>query len=157
MVLAWLPALGWAGLIWILGTDDFSAIRTSSVLGPLVAWLLPDVDPATRFRIVMGLRKLAHPTVYGVLAGLSWHGAGPTVGAGRVAARAALALVPVALLASADEWRQTGSRVRTGAASDVLLDMAGALAVVAAATAWTRWRGSDRRVRPAEAPPSTPV
>jgi VanZ family protein len=155
IVLAWLPAVLWAALIWVLGTDTFSAPQTSRILGPLLAWLLPDLDPRERLQIAAVLRKLAHPSVYGVLAALAWYGASRTVAQAGLVARAALALAPVLALAVADEWRQSGSAARTGAAFDVLLDTAGGLAVVAIAAAWVRAR-ADRLPRIASRRASRP-
>lgn len=158
IVLPWLPAVLWAALIWVLGTDMFSAPQTSRILGPLLAWLLPDLDPRERLQIAAVLRKLAHPSVYGVLAALAWYGASRTVAPARWVARATLALAPVLALAVADEWRQSGSAARTGAGFDVLLDMAGGLAVVLVATAWVRAR-PDRApgIGPSRAPRQPPV
>jgi VanZ family protein len=139
--LAWLPALCWAATIWMLGGDDWSASETSRYLGPLIDWLLPDIDRETRARLMAGVRKLAHPGVYGVLAALSFGAASWALRSGQTAGRVALSLAPVALLAIGDEWRQSTSAARTGAALDVALDLAGGLAVVALALAAERMLG----------------
>lgn len=133
IVLVWLPALLWGGLIWLLGGDAWSARETSGLLLPFLEWLLPDADFVTRVRVMSVIRKLAHPGVYGVLAALAFPAASWTLRAVGAPLRLALCLAPVAALAVADEWRQSASAVRTGAPFDVLLDMAGGLAVVALA------------------------
>jgi VanZ family protein len=121
----WTPALAWAGLIWALGGDDFSAPETSRILDPLLTWLFPDLSDATRTSWVALIRKSAHPIEYAVLALLSLHGVRRSTGA--TALRSfGLALLPALALASADEFRQSLSSVRTGATLDVALDLAGA-------------------------------
>jgi hypothetical protein len=151
ILLAWLPAALWAIVIWQLGTDAWSASETSRFLLPVIDWLLPDLEPAMRFRLLATLRKLAHPSVYGVLAALSLYGATRTFGPERIGRRLLLALAPVVVLATADEWRQSGSAVRTGAGLDVGLDVAGGALVVSAALLFSRWRARARRA-PGAAP-----
>ena len=43
----WAPLLAWAGIVWQLGGDSFSATQTSRVLGPLIDWLLPGLRPGS--------------------------------------------------------------------------------------------------------------
>lgn len=130
---AWIPVLLWAAVIWLLGGDAFSAPETSRILGPLIAWLFPDLDVETLDRIVAGIRKLAHPGVYGLLAGLAFRADARTAPAHGSALRAAFSLMPVLTLSVADEWRQSASALRTGASFDVALDLAGGVGVVALA------------------------
>jgi len=122
--------VAWGSLIWLLGTDEFSAPETSRFLGPVIGWLLPDLDAESRMRVVAVIRKLAHPGVYGVLAGLGYRAATRTLSHGSALRRASIALLPVPLLATADEWRQSASALRTGAVLDVGLDLAGGIAVL---------------------------
>ena len=137
-VLAWLPALAWACLIWGFGSDGFSEPATSRILDPLLAWLLPGLSDETRALWVWSIRRLAHPIEYGVLGvlclhgvRLSWPGA-----AGREARRA---LVPVLAIALADETRQALSSIRTGSLLDAFFDVAGA-ALALAALVWIERR-----------------
>jgi VanZ family protein len=134
---AWAPVVIWAGVIWHLGTDGWSASETSRWISPLIHWLLPDLSAAQLDAAVLGVRKLAHPGVYGLLAGLCLHALqrGTRWPFGPVAVAT---LLCVTVLASADETRQTHSAVRTGAAGDVVLDAAGALVVLALAFAAER-------------------
>ena len=69
---AWLWFALWAALVWWLGSEQFSATSTSRILGPLIDWLWPGASPAQRLALLMGIRKLAHPSVYAVLAGLAF-------------------------------------------------------------------------------------
>lgn len=76
------------------------------------------------------IRKAAHPGVYGVLAGLGYRAATRTLSSGGPWRRAWMALLPVPILAGADEWRQSASAFRTGAVLDFGLDFAGGIAMV---------------------------
>jgi VanZ family protein len=144
IAIAWLLVALWAGLVWWLGTDQFGAPMTSRYLGPLLEWLWPSSSPAQRFAVLMLIRKLAHPSVYAVLAGLAFRAA-LLSGAPGLARGAAIALAMAICLAGLDELRQTRTLTRTGAASDVVLDAVGASAALAALS-FVR-----RRARPAAA------
>lgn len=137
---AWFAALAWAGFVWGLGSDPFSMSETSRILGPLLDWIAPGLDSATRARALAGLRKLAHVFEYGVLALLAGRAIALALRA-RMRWIAAAALALVAGLAAADEGRQARSAVRTGAASDVALDVAGGALAIAAWLALKRARG----------------
>jgi VanZ family protein len=130
---AWGAAGLWALLVWSLGDDGFSANRTSRVLGPLVAWLFPDLSDAATAQLLFTLRKTAHVVEYAILAGLSYRALRISWPADwRWMAPATVALV--ATLAGADELRQSLSDDRTGSVWDVLLDCAGgALGLLAVA------------------------
>ena len=126
-LLAWAPAGLWALVIWQLGGDGWSAPTTSRFLGPLIEWIFPGLDPETQQTLAAQLRKLAHPTVYGILACLAYPASLRTLRGEHGVRHALLTLLPIVLLAVADEWRQSGSTARTGSGVDVLLDLAGAL------------------------------
>ena len=126
-LLAWAPTALWALVIWQLGGDDWSAPTTSRFLGPLIEWIFPTLDIQTRMELAAALRKLAHPAVYGGLAILAYPASLRTLRGRRGVGQALLTLLPVVLLATADEWRQSASSVRTGSQFDVLLDLAGGI------------------------------
>jgi VanZ family protein len=136
---AWLLVASWAVLVWWLGSDQFSAGATSRYLGPLIDWLWPSASFEQRLAVLMTVRKLAHPSVYAVLAGLAFRAA-LVSGVSGLARGAAIALAIAVSLAGLDELRQSRTRSRTGAASDVALDAAGA-AVALAALGYVRRRG----------------
>jgi len=127
-LLAWAPAGLWALVIWQLGGDGWSAPTTSRFLGPLIEWIFPALDPETQRTLAASLRKLAHPTVYGILAGLAYPAGLRTLRGQHGIGHALITLLPIVFLAIADEWRQAGSTARTGSGFDVLLDLAGAFA-----------------------------
>ncbi len=130
VLLAWLAFAIWAAVVLGLGSDAFSHGSTSRYLLPLLRWLLPDVEPATRLEILHGIRKAAHVVEYAVLGALSYRALRLSSGLGR----AGLLLVSSALLlafAGADEARQALSPLRSGRLQDVALDLAGGLAGIA--------------------------
>jgi VanZ family protein len=140
VVRAWLLVALWAALVWWLGTDQFSAGTTSRYLAPLIDWLWPSATVGQRYALLMGIRKVAHPSVYAVLAALAFRAA-LLSGVSGLARGAAAALALAVSLAGLDELRQTRTRARTGAASDVALDAVGASAALAA-LGYLRRRGS---------------
>jgi len=138
--LAWLLVLAWAALIWRLGRDDLSRDETAGWLLPLLHTLLPWLGERVLEALHFGIRKSAHAFEYGVFALLFWWATLRSWPAAGVRA-AALALLAVLLLASADEWRQTGSSTRSGSAADAVIDLAGASIALAGARCWPeRWR-----------------
>ncbi len=159
MLRAWIPALAWGALIWALGGDGFSQPETSRILDPLIAWLFPDLPETTRAALVAGVRKLAHPVEYGVLALLSLRGVRLTY-TGAQTRGVGLALLPALALAAADELRQSLSAVRTGAALDVGLDLAGAALALGTLVLLERACGArlvGRNARRISASPDAPV
>jgi len=148
VAMAWLLFALWASFVWWLGTDQFGASTTSRYLGPLVDWLFPHISPAERLTLLTSIRKIAHPGVYAVLAGLAFRAA-LLSGVSRLARGAAIALAMAVSFAGIDEVRQSKSSARTGAASDVGLDAAGASAALAALSYLRRRGRLDLRAAPA--------
>jgi len=141
VTVAWLLVAAWAALVWWLGSDQFSAGTTSRYLWPLIEWLWPSGSFEQRHALLMAIRKLAHPSVYAVLAGLAFRAA-LVSGVSGLARGAAIALALAVSFAGLDELRQSHIRSRTGAASDVALDAAGASVALAALSYVRRRRGS---------------
>ena len=125
--LAWLWVVLWAVVIWQFGPDVYSLQKTSHFLQPLIHLLFGDVDPATRYKIYLFIRKSAHFFEYAVLALLAFRAALLTAASARLWTACWVALFFVATLAAADEIRQGYSAVRTGSPYDVLIDIAGGL------------------------------
>ena len=105
---AWLLLAAWTAVIWILGGDLFATETTSRILGPLYEWLLPHIGPAQRALWVSWTRLAAHPSVYALEAGLAWRALGLSFPLWRPKHLAGMTLAAAALLAGADELRQTG-------------------------------------------------
>ena len=125
---AWFAVVAWAAVVWLLGSDGFSASNTAGVLRPILDFLFPDLSLRDTFRLLVALRKAAHVFEYGILALITlralWIGSIRSL-----VASLALTGMLVASLAAADEARQGRSTVRTGSALDVLLDLSGAAIV----------------------------
>jgi VanZ family protein len=130
----WLPVVLWLGVILSFSTEAASAQRTSRFLGPLIAWLFPHWDEATRAAAHVAIRKTAHVTEYALLAVLLLRALRGTAGIERNRWQwrlALLAVVIAAAVAGLDESLQSRSATRTGSPRDVALDTAGALLGVA--------------------------
>ena len=152
LIFAWLCVVFWAGVIWQLGSDDFSFAQTGrSMWWPMIEWLIGDVDASTRYRVHVAIRKSAHFVEYGILALLTFRAALLSVNRNRLATAGWSALFIVLALASADEARQAFSPVRTGSPYDVLIDLAGGCIAVAGVIVISR---RMRRAEPATAEPS---
>jgi VanZ family protein len=121
----WIPALIWLALVALFSSGSFGAQNTGGVL----AWVMRTfhiVLTAKQFAFLHGLiRKSAHFCAYGLLSALffrAWRGAS----AGWRWTWAVLALLVALATSSSDELHQHFTPGRTGAISDVELDMTGA-------------------------------
>jgi VanZ family protein len=144
VVAAWLLVALWTGFVWWLGSAAFSASVTSRFLAPLVRWLWSTASPEQVVALVLTLRKIAHPFVYGVLAALCFR-ATRLSGAARPWIALGIALCVAVAVASLDETRQATLVARTGSPVDVALDAAGALTALGAALLWARRRTAGAR------------
>lgn len=143
---AWLAVAAWASLIWWLGSAAFGAASTSRFLFPLITWLWPDASFEQRFAVLLAIRKLAHPTVYGVLAALACR-ALRLSGVAKPLQAMAIAWALAVSLAGLDEIRQSTLASRTGSPFDVGLDACGAAAAVVLYNGTRSARGSRRSSR----------
>jgi VanZ family protein len=130
-------------MIFGFSSDSHSFQTSSRILEPLLRWLCPNMAPETRNEIVFLARKVAHLSVYAVLALLVWR-------ARRKPARrdsrpwrwsdAGVALLVAALYAATDEFHQTFVPNRDGCVRDVLIDTCGAAAGLFLLWLLGRWR-----------------
>ncbi len=127
----WLPALGWAALIFVFSSGTFSAPRTGHILRPFLEWLFGAMPDARYALIQFLVRKSAHLLVYATLSAL-WFRAqrGPRSGWQR--RWALLALLVSIVVALGDEFHQSFVPSRGGNPWDVLLDSFGAFLAQAA-------------------------
>ena len=149
IVLAWVWVVCWASVIWILGGDGFSLAETSRTISPWLEFLIGDLDPSTRFKIFLAIRKSAHFFEYAILAILTFRAALLAAPRNQLATAGWVALFLVATLASADEARQAFSSARTGSPYDVVIDVTGGLIAIVGLILITR------RMRDPEALEST--
>jgi VanZ family protein len=115
-------------LIMSFSTNAFSAEHTGGIIGPILKWIAPWLQP-DEIEFVHGLiRKLAHLSEYGVL-GLLWFRA---LVHGRKTALfgAAGSLLICVAWAALDEWHQSFVPSRTASVVDVAIDLSGALVVL---------------------------
>jgi len=136
-LLAWVPTLLWLAFIVWLSSDLFSSAHTCSVLLKIIHLLYGPISQKTFLILHRLVRKAAHVTVYGILGGLAFYSWRSTLpGHERWTLRwSALALAVTLLAASMDEFHQGFVSSRTGSATDVLLDLGGAL-IVQMVIAW---------------------
>src|SRR5947207_3195087 len=119
----------WAFGVLFLGSAPFGAAQTRVVVRPLLHWLVPTARPATLEAAHQVSRKLAHLSVYGVLA-LLWFRALLARVERTPRSAAWLALGICLTCAFVDEAHQSMLLTRTGSARDLVLDAAGALGVL---------------------------
>jgi VanZ family protein len=58
----------WMVFISIFSTAEFSSIKTSRFIGPLLLWLFPNISEARLASIHLLIRKAGHVTEYAILA-----------------------------------------------------------------------------------------
>ena len=140
----WLPVLLWMALIFGASSDRHSFTHSSRLIGPFVRWLFPLISDHALYRVIFGVRKVAHLTEYAILGALIWR-------ALRKPARndprswewrqARLALALVILYAASDEFHQAFVPTREASVVDVLIDTSGAALGLGALWMAGRWRG----------------
>lgn len=128
----------------MFSTDSFRGEETGRILRPLLAFLLPWTGEETLGAAHAAARKLGHFTEYAILAALVFR-------ARRQPSRSVLQIVLstillCALYACLDEFHQSFVPSRTGAATDVALDSAGAVTGALFAAWWAGALSSDRRL-----------
>jgi VanZ family protein len=122
---AWWPALVWAGVIFTLSTDSFSASNTGSYIGPLLRWLFPSLTEYQIEGIHYFIRKTAHFSEYFIFYCLLFRG----VRGQRQGWRWTWALTALSIAAgysALDEIHQAFVVSRTASPWDSLLDSIGA-------------------------------
>jgi VanZ family protein len=145
LVMAWLPALCWAVVIFSLSTDAFSADHTGRILRPILFWLMPHLTEQTFEVIHIFVRKAAHFTEYFIFCLLLYRG----IRGGQRGWRwpwALAALFIAAGYSALDEIHQAFVASRTASPYDSLLDSMGATFAVAALFLWFRSRSVQAEV-----------
>lgn len=129
----------WILLIFFLSTGNGSSEETSLIIGPLLRFLFPNASAEVIDAYHSIIRKLAHPTVYGVLALL----AARAFSYGREVTQFARwlfgSLLLTIIVASIDEFNQSYLPSRTGTPRDVLLDTFGAIIALTLYSIWIRY------------------
>jgi VanZ family protein len=139
LVMAWLPALCWAAVIFSLSTDSFSAEHTGRILRPILFWLMPHMSEQSFVIIHAFVRKAAHFTEYFIFCLLLYRG----IRRGQRGWRWSWALTAVFIAAAysaLDEIHQAFVASRTASPYDSLLDSIGATFAIVALFIWFRHR-----------------
>jgi VanZ family protein len=139
---AWWPAILWAGVIFSMSTDAFSARHTSAILGPILRWLIPSLTAEQFDTIHFFIRKCAHFTEYFVFCLLIYRG----VRGARSGWRWSWGLSALSVAAGysiLDEIHQAFVASRTASAYDSLLDSIGAFFAFAALFLWFRFHKAN--------------
>lgn len=121
-------------MLVVAGVANFSG--TGGGPDPLREWLQTTfrLNPTDTENTVIAIRKTVHFTAYGVY-GLSWRRYGWW-----------MVIAQTVALASFDEARQTTVGTRTGSPVDVILDLSGAMVLMAISQVWSL-RGQNVRRR----------
>lgn len=104
--------------------------ETSRIIGPLLQFFFPDMPYETRQIIHGYVRKAAHFAEYAILAFLALRALSMSASGFLQKWRYILAILFVVAIASIDEFNQSFEASRTGALSDVLLDISGGAAMI---------------------------
>lgn len=136
---AWWPAIVWAGVIFMMSTDIFSAEHTGAVLSPVLRWLWRGISEEQFDAIHYFIRKCAHFSEYFVFCLLIYRG----VRGKRTGWRWSWgfeALFLAAVYSALDEIHQAFVASRTASVYDSLLDSTGAFVAMAVLWLWFRVR-----------------
>lgn len=124
------PLLIWIVFISFASTGEFSALKTSSILQPLVLWFFPNTSEARLATIHFMTRKAAHFSEYALLAFLARRA---FITSAREFMRRywfQLALLLIVIYALLDEFHQSFVPSRTASIYDSAIDIAGGLTVL---------------------------
>lgn len=142
-VIYWLPVIVCMAVIFGGSGDTLSVQHTSRIIGPLLHWLFPNINPELADRIILFVRKCGHLSEFGLLALLLWRAlVKPALHRplGWHWADARLAFLLAVLYASSDEFHQCFVPSREGAVRDVIVDTIGATAALFLLWFVGRWR-----------------
>ncbi len=133
LLLAWIPALVWMGVIAVESTSALSSDHTRIWLRPVVDFFLGGWGISHLDTINHVLRKCGHFTGYAIMSWVSFWGWLATVSAQQHRWRdwslraATLAVLTTVLVAALDEFHQSFDPTRTGVFRDVALDSFGGI------------------------------
>jgi VanZ family protein len=127
----WFPVVVWMCFIFWMSTAMFAAQNTSSIIEPILRFLMPSISHKELEHIHFLIRKLAHVTEY-FISGLLLFRAFRSGSEERHAWRWALySFLVLVLIAATDEYHQSFVSERTSSIVDVGIDsIGGVLALV---------------------------
>jgi VanZ family protein len=119
-----------------MSTDSFSSENTSSVLMPILQFLLPGITSAAADIIHAGIRKCAHITEYFILGVLLFRAFQGEAKENKSWQWASLSIMVIILYAAGDEFHQSFTSTRGASIIDVGIDIAGGMLAQIAGIAW---------------------
>ncbi len=139
----WFPVILWMCFIFWMSTAMFGAQNTSSIIEPILRFLMPSISHRELEHLHFLIRKLAHLTEYfisGLLLFRAFRGGSDEHHAWRWALYSFLVIV---LIAASDEYHQSFIPDRTSSIFDVGIDTVGGIAALAICTL-KRWFAADK-------------
>jgi len=134
------PLVFWIGVIFFMSSPQAASAETSRFIKPIIEFFFPNASPDAFLTVHLLIRKLAHLTEYAILAFFALRAFIQPEQFGRTCIAAILLVAAVAAL---DEFNQSFEASRTGAVSDVLLDICGGALMIGAVALFGR-RGRVR-------------
>jgi len=132
----WFPVLLWMVFIFWMSTDSFSSENTSSIIKPILQFLLPGISPAALDMIHAIIRKCAHITEYFILGLLLFRAFQGKAKENKPWQWAGLSLMAIILYAAGDEFHQSFTSTRSASLVDVGLDTMGGLLAQLSCITW---------------------
>lgn len=121
------PFIFWLGVIFYLSSGNASMSNTSRFIRPLLEFLFPNTPEETLIIYHAHIRKIAHPTVYAILAFFAARAFYSSLNKFLQKTWFLISLLTVFIVASLDELNQSFTASRTGNFRDIMLDAAGGL------------------------------
>jgi VanZ family protein len=148
---AWLVVILWCGFIHWMSSNAFSAQNTSTILEPLLRFLMPSISEAKIQVVHFVVRKMAHLTEYFIAGTLLFRAFRDESGNERVWRWACYSILIVVLIALSDEFHQSFLASRTASMKDVGIDTLGGIIAQGMNVAW--WRHKRSATLPANPAP----
>jgi VanZ family protein len=134
--------------ISIFSTAEFSSIKTSRFIGPLLLWLFPNISEARLASIHLLIRKAGHVTEYAILAFFIRRAFVTSSSSFIQRNWFELGLLIIVCYALLDEFHQSFVPSRTASIYDSAIDVVGGLTVLLIFKLCDRRIGGEKRTIP---------
>jgi VanZ family protein len=132
----WFPVILWMVFIFWMSTDLFSSGNTTSIIKPVIQFLLPGITPAALDMIHAGIRKCGHIIEYFILGALLFRAFYGGAEGNKSWKPAIPSLTALILYAASDEYHQSFTSTRSASLIDVGIDAMGGMLAQIACIAW---------------------
>jgi VanZ family protein len=132
----WITVLLWMIFIFWMSTDSFSSENTSSIIGPILQFLFPEITPAAVDMIHAGIRKCSHIIEYFILGALLFRAFRGDSKENKSWKWAGLSLMVAILYAASDEFHQSFTSTRGASIIDVGIDAVGGMLAQIVSLTW---------------------